>query len=214
MKLFAPTISEAVLDLLNTHPLSEEFSQNNGWEVQYLHEQVEANYCVRGFAKGISKDCFSGALKSLKQRKLIRWNGRYASLKIWSGRQSWASQVKPLEPGDLISVEAVHHVYYVQWENDPFHVKIGYSSRPAQRFVDFLTSNPHKLIVLRLQKVSHPDEEQRLHHEFKMFRQNREWFAYAGRLREHIEKLSCETAKTIEKDLTPHHKKQILIRSF
>jgi hypothetical protein len=47
-----------------------------------------------------------------------------------------------------------------------------------------------------------------------MFRQNREWFAYAGRLREHIEKLSCETAKTIEKDLTPHHKKQILIRSF
>jgi len=214
MKLFAPTISEAVLDLLNTHPLSEEFNQKNGWEAQYLHGQVEANYCVRGFAKGISKDCFSGALRSLKQRKLIQRNGHYVSLKIWSGKQSWESQVKPLEQGDLISTETIHHVYYVQWQNDPFHVKIGYSSRPAQRFINFLTSNPHKLIVLRLQKVSHPDEEQRLHHEFKMFRQNREWFAYAGRLREHIEKLNCKTAKRIEDDLAPCHREQILIRSF
>ena len=214
MKLFAPTISEAVLDVLNTHPCSEEFNQIHGWGVQYLCEQVESNYCIRGFAKGISKDCFTKALKGLKQRRLIRWDGSYVSLNFWSGKQSWASQAKPLEPGDLISTELNHYVYYVQWENDPLYVKIGYSSRPAQRFVDFLTSNPHKLIVLRLQAVPHKDEEQVLHHEFKAFRQSREWFAYAGRLREHIEQLACETAKTIEKDLTPHHKEQIIIRSF
>jgi hypothetical protein len=214
MKLFAPTISEAVLDLLNTHPLSEKFSPKHGWEAQYLCEQVESNYCVRGFAKGISRDCFIGALKSLKQRKLIRWDGHYVNLRVWSGKQSWISQVKPLEQGDLISTESNHYVYYIQWDNDPFHVKIGYSSRPAQRFVDFLTSNPHKLVVLRLQKIFHKDEEQRLHHEFRAFRQNREWFAYAGYLREHIEKLNCETAQIIAEDLTPYYREQILIRSF
>ena len=240
MKLFAPTISEAVLDVLNTYPCSEEFDQIHGaangtahWNVQYLCEQVESNYCVRGFAKGISKDCVAKALKGLKQKKLIRWDGSYVSLRIWSGKQSWTSQVRPLGPGDLISTEASksqslsprrelpsrkavlgHYVYYVQWENDPLYVKIGYSSRPAQRFVDFLTSNPHKLIVLRVQVVHHRDEEQVLHHEFKAFRQNREWFAYAGRLREHIEKLTCEPAKKIEKHLSPHYKEQIIIRSF
>jgi len=236
VKLLAPTISEAVLDVLNTHPCSEEFDQLHGtvqWEVQYLCEQVESNYCVRGFAKGISRDCFAKTLKGLKQRKLIRWDGSYVSLRVWSGRQSWSSQVKPLGPCDLISTETSksqsrslgkklpsrkavsgHYVYYVQWENDPLYVKIGYSSRPAQRFVDFLTSNPHKLIVLGLQAVHHRDEELVLHHEFRAFRQNREWFAYVGRLREHIEKLTCETAKTIVKDLTPHHKEQIIIRSF
>jgi len=166
----------------------------------------------------LCQDEIDSALRSLSyERKLkARGDGHYIihpfhlpAVSLTSGYNQTKEKITARE-----KKEKQGFVYYVQWENDPLYVKIGYSSKPSQRFVDFLTSNPHKLIVLRLQAVPNKDEEQVLHHEFKGFRQNREWFAYVGRLREYIEKLTCETARAIEKDLSPCHKEQIIIRSF
>jgi hypothetical protein len=105
-------------------------------------------------------------------------------------------------------------VYYVQWENDPSHVKIGYSSQPAKRFVSFLTASPHRLVVLRVHTVAHPEEEFIIHDLFQEYRVNREWFQYDGSLKKHINELSCDVSASIDETLSDQQKEQILIHYF
>ena len=52
-----------------------------------------------------------------------------------------------------------HHVYYIQWDNDPGFVKIGYSSSPMGRITGFLTGSPRNLRLLRLEPVASVQEE-------------------------------------------------------
>jgi hypothetical protein len=81
------------------------------------------------------------------------------------------------------------YVYFVQWENDPLHVKIGYSTSPIGRFTTFLTSSPHKLRVLGLIEVAAQEEELFLHSFFQEHRVSGEWFKYEGSLQEFIQQL-------------------------
>ena len=87
-----------------------------------------------------------------------------------------------------------HWVYYIQWDNDPGFVKIGYSSSPKNRIPGFLTGSPRKLKVLRLEPVASAQEEFERHQKFGQYRHRREWFCYEGELKEYIDSLSVEPA--------------------
>ena len=87
-----------------------------------------------------------------------------------------------------------HYVYYIQWENDPGFVKIGYSSSPAGRIAGFLTGNPRNLQVLRLEPVMSAQEEIARHSTFEEYRHAREWFRYEGTLKEYVQSLSVDPA--------------------
>lgn len=87
-----------------------------------------------------------------------------------------------------------HYVYYIQWENDPGFVKIGYSSSPAGRIAGFLTGNPRNLQVLRLEPVVSAQEEIARHSTFEEYRHAREWFRYEGALKEYVQSLSVDPA--------------------
>jgi hypothetical protein len=87
-----------------------------------------------------------------------------------------------------------HWVYYIQWDNDPGFVKIGYSSSPKDRIPGFLTGSPRKLKVLRLEPVASAQEEFERHQKFNQYQHKREWFRYEGQLKEYIDSLSVEPA--------------------
>lgn len=97
-------------------------------------------------------------------------------------------------------------VYYVRWENDPFLVKIGYTSNLKNRFSSFLTCNPHRLEVLRIEETTDSHFEKILHAKFDDYRIAGEWFKYEGDLERyvtnldvnlHTELLSLDTERII-----------------
>ena len=87
-----------------------------------------------------------------------------------------------------------HWVYYIQWDNDPEFVKIGYSTSPKDRILSFLTGSPRKLRVVRLEPVKSAQEEFRRHQKFEKYKHKREWFSYKGELKEYVESLSSDPA--------------------
>jgi len=216
MALYAPTVSEAILDVLIASPCE--------WKYETMHAEIEKKYIIPGCANGIKKNIFDSALKSLKKRRLIETFFQQGNFFIVPRKtfdtSSYESQVKQLSDGKCnlstsnILNKTSHYVYYVQWENDPNHVKIGYSSKPAQRFVDFLTANPHRLFVLRTEEVDSPLEEIRIHENFENLRINREWFAYSGKLKQYINSLSCETNIKIDQCISNHHRGNIFVHYF
>jgi hypothetical protein len=87
-----------------------------------------------------------------------------------------------------------HHVYYIQWDNDPGFVKIGYSSSPVGRITGFLTGSPRSLRLLRLEPVASAREEAFRHVKFNEYRHAREWFRYEGTLKKYVQSLSVDPA--------------------
>jgi T5orf172 domain len=107
-----------------------------------------------------------------------------------------------------------HYVYYIQWDNDPGFVKIGYSSSPAGRITGFLTGNPRSLQVLRLEPVASAQDELARHSTFNEYRHAREWFRYEGALREYVQSLSVDPAIKLWQQLPATSKDAIKVEYF
>ena len=105
-------------------------------------------------------------------------------------------------------------VYYVQWENQQEFVKIGYSKSPAKRIASFLTGNPGKLIVLRIENINSMLDEKTRHNYFSAYHYTREWFYYQGELKEYIQELSCQPAINIINQIPRAVAKDIAIEYF
>ncbi len=103
------------------------------------------------------------------------------------------------------------YVYFVQWENDPFHVKIGYSTTPIGRFTAFLTVSPHRLKVLGLIEVASQEEEFFLHSFFQEYRVSGEWFKYEGPLQEFIQQLPKNRLKEKMNVVVSRHADRIVM---
>lgn len=103
-----------------------------------------------------------------------------------------------------------HFVYYIQWENDPHHIKIGYSTSVVDRVASFLTSSPHKLEVLRVAMAESQEDEMRLHFQFKQYRVAGEWFRYEKELRKHVSMLDADYALGLGLDRHP----RVLVHCF
>lgn len=230
MLFHAPTISEAILDVLIREP--------NEWLYESMHAKIQDNFVVPGCSGGINEDMFYSAIKSLKKRHMIKTRSEqgnsYLFLRKTFDISSHESQVTLLNDSSSnlqlhealtekreqkfrsqqFSSKVKHYVYYVQWENDLNHVKVGYSSRPEQRFVSFLTANPHRLFVLRVEEVDSPLAEVSIHKKFNHLRINREWFSYTGSLKKYINSLSCETNIKIDQHISDCHKSNIFVYYF
>ena len=107
-----------------------------------------------------------------------------------------------------------HHVYYIQWDNDPGFVKIGYSSSPVGRITGFLTGSPRNLRLLRLEPVASVKEEVSRHSMFDEYRHAREWFRYEGRLKEYVQSLSVNPAIKLWERLPAASKGSINVEYF
>lgn len=107
-----------------------------------------------------------------------------------------------------------HYVYYIQWDNDPAFVKIGYSSSPAGRIAGFLTGSPRNLQVLRLEPVNSAQEEIERHARFNEYRHAREWFRYEGALKEYVQSLSVDPAVELWQQLPATSKDAIKVEYF
>lgn len=84
-------------------------------------------------------------------------------------------------------------VYVVQWENDPYAVKIGFTTDLQARFSTFLTACRHRLVVLKAFKAE-MEEEKKLHERFDGCRDNREWFHLTPGLQRFIQQeMPCHT---------------------
>ena len=94
------------------------------------------------------------------------------------------------KPKDPVSLNGF--VYYVRWENDPFFVKIGYTTNLKNRFSSFLTCSPHRLEVLRIEETVDDFYEKTLHTKFDDYRTAGEWFKYEGALEKHIASLGID----------------------
>ena len=107
-----------------------------------------------------------------------------------------------------------HHVYYIQWDNDPGFVKIGYSSSPVGRITGFLTGSPRNLRLLRLEPVASVQEEVSRHLMFDEYRHAREWFRYEGGLKEYVQSLSVNPAIKLWERLPAASKGSIDVEYF
>jgi hypothetical protein len=107
-----------------------------------------------------------------------------------------------------------HHVYYIQWDNDPGFVKIGYSSSPMGRITGFLTGSPRSLRLLRLEPVASAQEEVSRHLMFDEYRHAREWFRYEGGLKEYVQSLSVNPAIKLWERLPAASKGSIDVEYF
>ena len=107
-----------------------------------------------------------------------------------------------------------HHVYYIQWDNDPGFVKIGYSSSPVGRITGFLTGSPRNLRLLRLEPVASVKEEVSRHLMFDEYRHAREWFRYEGGLKEYVQSLSVNPAIKLWERLPAASKGSIDVEYF
>lgn len=107
-----------------------------------------------------------------------------------------------------------HHVYYIQWDNDPGFVKIGYSSSPMGRITGFLTGSPRSLRLLRLEPVASAQEEASRHLMFDEYRHAREWFRYEGGLKEYVQSLSVNPAIKLWERLPAASKGSIDVEYF
>ena len=84
-------------------------------------------------------------------------------------------------------------VYVVQWENDPYAVKIGFTTDLKARFSTFLTACRHRLVVLKAFKAD-MEEEQLLHERFDGCRDSGEWFMLTPGLQRFIQQeMLCHT---------------------
>jgi len=106
--------------------------------------------------------------------------------------------------------ERKSYVYYVSWGLNLGHVKIGYSIEPAGRFKSYLTYNSDTLHVWRIQEVDGALTEKKLHTKFAKYRLTGEWFSHEGKLKEHIQDLSLETALAMQNELDS----RILVHHF
>jgi hypothetical protein len=106
------------------------------------------------------------------------------------------------------------YIYFVQWSNDLDHVKIGYSTRPANRIMNFLTVSPHNILVLAIIGTSCCESESYLHSAFHAYRRNGEWFQYAGRLKEYIESLPTHVLSSLAPSIASKSKTRILLPSI
>ena len=107
-----------------------------------------------------------------------------------------------------------HWIYYIQWENDPEFVKIGYSSKPVDRVASFLTGSPGRLRLLRLEEVLSQKEELGKHSEFNAYHHRREWFKYEGALKDYIESLDMQPGIELWKQFSPAAKSEIDVDLF
>lgn len=107
-----------------------------------------------------------------------------------------------------------HSVYYIQWSNNPGFVKIGYSSSPKNRFLSFLTGNPERLKIIRLEPVDCASEETARHIAFNEYRHAREWFRYEGTLKQYIQSLSVEPAIQLWNQLSQSSQREIEVEFF
>ena len=107
-----------------------------------------------------------------------------------------------------------HYVYYIQWDNDPGFVKIGYSSSPVERIAKFLTGNPRNLQVLRLEPVASSQDELARHSKFDEYRHAREWFRYEGALKKYIQSLSVNPAIELWQQFPVTSKEAIRVEYF
>jgi len=107
-----------------------------------------------------------------------------------------------------------HSVYYIQWEKDQRFVKIGYSKAPAKRIVGFLTTNPNKLILLRVESVESKLDESVRHNYFAKYHYIREWFHYQGELKEYIQKIDCDLAISVADQIPDSVKTNIMVEYF
>jgi len=84
-------------------------------------------------------------------------------------------------------------VYVVQWENDPYAVKIGFTTDLKGRFSTFLTACRHRLVVLKAFGANMEDEKL-LHERFDGCRDSREWFLLTPGLQRFIQQdMPCQT---------------------
>jgi hypothetical protein len=107
-----------------------------------------------------------------------------------------------------------HSVYYIQWPSSPSFVKIGYSSSPKSRFLSFLTGNPEKLKIIRLEPVNCASDETARHIAFDEYRHTREWFRYEGTLKQYIQSLSVEPAIHLWNQLSRSSQREIEVEFF
>jgi hypothetical protein len=110
--------------------------------------------------------------------------------------------------------KAGHFIYYIQWENDQQFVKIGYSTQPAQRIASFLTGNPNKLILLRMESVESKCDELSRHNYFAKYHYEREWFYYQGELREYIQEIDCNLAINTVDQISSLAQARIIVEYF
>jgi hypothetical protein len=146
----------------------------------------------------IPRDRIESAIKSLcyEGRLKSRGDGYYVIHPL---------HLQPSLPNSLYNIEKRKiesranrgnegYVYYVRWENDCKHVKIGFSTNPCSRLNSFLTASPHRLEIIRLQEVNGQDEEATVHQSFDRYRVAGEWFKYEKDLKEYIEGLDLDVA--------------------
>lgn len=107
-----------------------------------------------------------------------------------------------------------HYVYYIQWDNDPDYVKIGYSVSPKERITSFLTGSPRKLRLLRLEPVMSAQDEIARHKQFNEHWHRREWFRHKGSLRQYIQSLSVDPAIDLWSKLWPAARSEIEVEYF
>ena len=102
---------------------------------------------------------------------------------------SGASMVQPKEK----KRKTEGWVYFVQWASMPYHVKIGFSASPGERFASFLTSSPDTLIVVKAFEANR-DDEQDLHERFDNSRHAGEWFHLSMAIKKYLEnEAPCQT---------------------
>jgi predicted transcriptional regulator len=97
---------------------------------------------------------------------------------------------------------AKSYVYFVQWENDRQHVKIGYSTNLSKRFSQFLTASPSRLLVVALLEVKGQETELAFHDKFEDYRVCGEWFVYRGELKRWITNLPMGALQDFEDALS------------
>jgi hypothetical protein len=168
----------------------------------------------------IPKDRIDAATRSLLYERKLKSDGggnyavhpRYVHNVCLTSKYNQVKQ--KIEREEAEARKRQGFVYFVQWENDPNSVKIGYSKKPVDRFCSFLTSCPQRLVVLRAQKVESQHAEALLHEKFGPYRIKREWFSYEGDLRKYVESLDPSVAIDLDRKLTDDRKQDILIHYF
>jgi hypothetical protein len=75
----------------------------------------------------------------------------------------WPSIDRVCREQEAVVQTSGRYIYFIQWDNDPAFVKIGYSTAPISRFSAFLTSSAHRLKILGLIEVAAQEEEFFLH---------------------------------------------------
>lgn len=99
--------------------------------------------------------------------------------------QSYAAvSAAPAAPKKVRIQRKQGQIYYL---SDGDHVKIGFTTNWSEREKKYRTHTPRPLTLLAIRPGTH-QEETRLHHEFRRYRANGEWFYPGPELVEHIKR--------------------------